>query len=79
MSFPLDSGDIDFPIQISTIRMGFTIICFKGPQVDYPNKCVIQSLNRAFIIANSAGPDEMQQTTKLYKWFIPQSQMSSIK
>ena len=26
-------------------------------------KCVLKSLNIAFIIANSADPDEMQQTT----------------
>ena len=45
------------------MRMGFFIICFKGSQVDFPNKCVLQSLNSAFIIANSADPDEMQQTT----------------
>ena len=38
-------------------------IYFKGSQVDSPNKCVLQSLNIAFIIANSADPDEMQQTT----------------
>ena len=38
---------------------------FKGSQVDFPNKCVLQSLNIAFITANSAVPDEMQQTTKL--------------
>ena len=83
--FPLDSGKIDFPIQIATIRMGLFIICFKGSQVDFTNKCVLQSLNIAFIIANSADPDEMQQTTKLslewfpvYKEFIPHYQMSLI-
>ena len=62
-SFSLDSGKIDFPIRIATIRIGLSTICFKGPQVDFPNKCV--SLNIAFVIANSAGPDEMQQTTKV--------------
>ena len=36
---------------------------FKGSQVDLPHKCVIQSLNIALIIANSADPDEIQQTT----------------
>ena len=50
---------------LCTIRMGLSIICFKGAQVDYPNKCVLQSMNIAFIIANGADPDEMQQTTKL--------------
>ena len=66
--------------------MGLSITCLKGSQVDFPNKCVSQSLNIAFIIENSAGPDEMQQTTKLffqefpvYKGFIPPYQMSSIK
>ena len=85
-SFSLDSGKIDFPIQIATIRMGLSIICFKGSQVDFPNKCVLQSLNIEFIIANSADTDEMQQPTKLpfqgfpvYKGFIPHYRMSSIK
>ena len=75
-------GKIDFPIQIATIKMGLSVICL----VDFPNKCVLQSLNIAFIIANSADPDEIQQTTKLpfqgfpvYKEFIPHYQMSSIK
>ena len=45
------------------MRMVLSIICFKGSQVDLPNKCVLQSLNIALIIANSADPDEMQQTT----------------
>ena len=58
--FPLILG-FDFPIQIATL----SIICFKGSKVVFPNKCVLQSLNIAFIIANSADPDEMQQTTKL--------------
>ena len=85
-SFSLDFGKIDFPIQIATIRMVLSITCFEGSQVDLPNICVLQSLNIAFIIANSADPDEMQQTTKLpfqgfpiNKGFIPYYQMSSIK
>ena len=85
-SFSLDSGKIDFPIQIATIRMGLSIIYFKGSQVDFPNKCVLQSLNIEFIIANSADTDEMQQPTKLpfqgfpvYNGFIPHYRMSSIK
>ena len=49
---------IDFPIQIATIRRGLSIIYFKGSQVDFPNKYVLQSLNIAFIIPNSADPDE---------------------
>ena len=49
-SFSLDSGKIDFPIQIAAITMGLSIICFKGSQVDFPNKCVLQSLNIEFII-----------------------------
>ena len=63
--FSLDSGKIDLPIQIATIRMGVSIICFKWSHVVFPNKCVLQSLNIAFIKANSADTDEMQQTTKL--------------
>ena len=39
--FSLDTGKIDFPIQIATIRMGLSIICFKGSQVDFPNTCVL--------------------------------------
>ena len=66
--FPLDSGKIDFPIQIATIRMGLSIICFKGSRVDFTNKCVLQSLNIAFIIANSADPDETQQTTRGFQY-----------
>ena len=50
--FLLDSGNIDLPVQILTIRMGLSIIWFKGSQVDFPNKCVLQSLNIAFILAN---------------------------
>ena len=51
---------MDFPIQIAIIKMGLTIICFKGSQVDFPNKYVLQSHNIALIIANIADPDEMQ-------------------
>ena len=36
---------------------------FKVLQVDFPNKCVLQSLKIAFIVANSADTDEMQQTS----------------
>ena len=72
--FSLDSG-----IQIATIRMGLSIICFKGSQLDFPNKHVLQSLKIAFIIANSADSDEMQITelpfygVPGYKGFIPLS------
>ena len=79
MNFPLDSGKIDFPIQIGTIGMGLSIICFKGLQVDFFKKYTLQSLNITFIIANSADPDEMQHTTKLYKGFIHHYQISLIK
>ena len=84
--FPLILGRLVFPIKIATIRIGLSIICFKGSQIDFPNKCALQSLNIAFSIANSADPDEMQQTTKLhfqgfpvFKAFIPHYQMSPIK
>ena len=40
--------------------MGLSIICFKGSQVDFPNKCVLESLNIAFFIANGADSDEIQ-------------------
>ena len=52
-SFSLDSEKIDFRILLATL----SILCFKVSQVDLPNKCVLQSLNIAFIIANSADPD----------------------
>ena len=51
---------MDFPIQIHRIRMGLFIIYFKGTQVKFSNDYVFQSLKKVFIIANSAGPDEMQ-------------------
>ena len=35
--FSLDSGKMDFLIQIATIRMGLSIIYFKGSQVDFSN------------------------------------------
>ena len=34
--------------------MGLSIICVKGSQVGFLYKCVLQSLNIAFSIANSA-------------------------
>ena len=80
--FSLDYGKIDFPIPIATL----SIVFFKVSLVDFPNKCVLKSLIIAFIIANRADPDEMQQTTKLplqgfqvYKRFIPLYQTSSIE
>ena len=61
-SFSLDSGKMDFPIQIATKRMRLSIIYLKGSQVDFPNKYILQSMKIAFIIANSADPGEMQIT-----------------
>ena len=74
MRVTLDSGNTD-----SYNKDGIANYMFKGSQVKYPNKCVLQALNLAFIIANSADPDELQQTTKLYKVFIPHYQMSLIE
>ena len=48
--FSFDSVKNGFPKQIATIRMWLCITCFEGSHVD-------------FIIANSADPDEIQQTT----------------
>ena len=49
---------------------------FKESKVDFPDKCVLQSLNIAFIKANSADPDEIP----VYKGLISHYQMmSSIK
>ena len=39
--------------------MGLSILYFKGSQVEFPNNYVLQSLMIVFMIANSAGPDEM--------------------
>ena len=46
-----------------------SIICFEGSQVDFPNKCVFQSLNTAFIIANSADPDVRNAANNLFRGF----------
>ena len=54
----VQSVSLDGKILITTIRMGLSIIYFKGSQVDFPNKHVLLSLNIAFIIANSADPNE---------------------
>ena len=51
--FSLGSGK--YFVLIATLRMELSIICFKGSQVDFSNKYVLQPLNIAFIIANSAG------------------------
>ena len=57
-------------IQIpATITMGLSIICFKGSQVDFLNKYVLQCLKIAFIIANSADPDEMRITNYSFRGF----------
>ena len=58
------------PIQIASIRIGLSIICFEGSQVDFPNKYVLLSLNIAFIMANSADTDEMQHHAAFYLRFI---------
>ena len=72
------SGKINFSIQIATL----SILCFKVSQVDFPNKCVLQSLNISFIIANSADPDEMQHllgASIIHLGFILHYQTSSTK
>ena len=84
VSFSLDSGKIDLPIQIATIRMRLSIICFKGSHVDSPIKCVLKSLNISFIIAKTV--QTLMKHSKLpfqifpvYKGFIPHYRMSSIQ
>ena len=50
-SFPLILARFIFPYRyVATIRMGLYIICFMGSQVDFPNKCVLQSLNISFTV-----------------------------
>ena len=51
---------MDFPIQMNAIRMGFSIMYFKGSQVKNPNNDVLQ-YKIVFILANSVDPDEMAQ------------------
>ena len=58
---PFESANDDFS-NTDTIRMGVSIICFKGSQIDFPNRYVLQSLKIAYIIANSADPDGMHIT-----------------
>ena len=58
MSFSLDSGNID---KDSYNKDGIFHYMFKGSQLYYPNKCVLQFLNIAFIIANIADPDEIAE------------------
>ena len=77
-----DSGKIVFSIQIAIM----SIICFEMLQIDFPNKRILQALYIAFIIANSADPDEVQQTAKLpfqglsvYKDLLPHFQTISIE
>ena len=53
---------MDFPIQINTIRMGLSIIHFKG----FPDNYELQSMKFKFILPNSAGPDEMPQNTAFH-------------
>ena len=50
---------IYFPIQINTLRMGLSIIYFKGSQVEISNQLRMFP-KIVFILANSADPDEMQ-------------------
>ena len=50
---------MDFPIQIKAIRMGMSIVCFKGSQVGISNSDVFLSLVIAFTITNSVDPDEI--------------------
>ena len=49
---------MDFPIQIHTIRMGLSIIYFKGSQ-KFPNNYCLQALMIVFTLANSEDTDEM--------------------
>ena len=47
--------------------MGLSI-GFKGSHIDFPNKYVLQSLNIAFIIANSVVPGERQHYQTILLW-----------
>ena len=54
VSFTLILGRLIFAYRyLATL----SILCFKVSQVDLPNKCLRQSLNIAFIIANSAASE----------------------
>ena len=50
---------LDCPINIHTVRMGWSIIQIRVHMVNYSNNYVLQSQESVFNLANSAGPDEM--------------------
>ena len=51
---------VDFPIHIDTISIGFSILHFKGSQVEVSEIWCISALKVVLIIANSVDPDKMQ-------------------
>ena len=46
-------------MQIYTIRIAFPLYILRGHMLKFPNNYVLHSLKIVFILANSAGPDEM--------------------
>ena len=50
---------MDFTIHINTIRMGKSILCYRGHRLTFPNYDVSLSLRIVFTLTNSVGPDEM--------------------
>ena len=52
---------MDFPIHIKAIRMGLSIIYFKGSQVRITNYDVFLSLRTVLILTNSVNPNEMSR------------------
>ena len=50
---------MDFPIQINTLRMVLSIICFKGSQLEISKHLCYSVPEDCIYLSNSAGPDEM--------------------
>ena len=60
---------MDFPIQINTVGIVFSILYVRCHMSTFPNQNVLHSLKIVFLVANSEDPDEMlhfQYTSKGY-------------
>ena len=61
---------MDFPIQMEAIRIGLSMMYFKGSQVVIPNYYVFLSVGIVFTFTNSVDPDEMQMKCHTLRHFI---------
>ena len=57
---------MDFPIQINAIRIGLSIIYFKGSWVRISKLCCISVPEDCYDIAKSVDPDEMQHSAAFH-------------